>query len=85
MRGNISAKRIGWGGENHEGEKRTIYNWGTQIGQFGVKGWSGTQGPDFLSLQDHAKRLCPYYKRSEMTLKIFKHMTDLHECTGEWK
>lgn len=43
------------------------------------------RGQIFLSLQDHAKGLCPYYKRSEMTLKIFKHMTDLHECTGEWK
>lgn len=57
VRGNISAKGIGWG-KNHEGEKRTIYNWGTQIGQFGVKGWSGTQGPDFwvckIMLRDFA-------------------------------
>lgn len=45
MRGNISVKGIGWR-KNHEG-KREQSNWGTQIGQFGVTGLSGTKEPDF--------------------------------------
>lgn len=84
VRGNISAKGIGWG-KNHEGEKRTIYNWGTQIGQFLSQRLEWYTGARFLSLQNHAKGLCPYSKRNKMTLKIFEHMIDLHECTGEWK